>query len=185
MSCFSVSHKWLAMIAVLVMLTGCDQIAQQIESANEPDPVAAEPVVADSVTETPTPVPAPTPEPTLPEPEPQPAPKKLPTLEELVDYSTSAKRSGKTRGVNFSLNVKLTGDDLGDYAYFVEVKDASGGEQVWPMEYSDSTISLEKFVPNAGSNDKYMFHIKYGHKEAGGGGYLQGHKPEVFQSGRK
>lgn len=177
MSCLSHSSKWLAVVAILAMLSGCDQIAQQIEPASEP--VVAEPV-AEAVPETPVAEPMPAPEPTPP-----PAPKVLPTLAELVEYSTSSKRSGKSRGVNFNLEVKITGDDLDSYVYFASVKDASGGEQVWPMEFNDGVLTLEKFVPNAGTNDKYMFHIKYGYENAGGGGYLEGHKPEVFQSGRK
>lgn len=184
MSCLSHSLRCLSIVSVLIVLSGCDQFAR-MQSANDPDAPAAAPVASEPATEISVPDPMPAPEPTIVEPTPEPTPKVLPTLEELVEYSTTGKRSGKTQGVNFALEVKLTGDDLDSYEYFAEIKDASGGAQVFPMELQENIISLEKFVPNAGTSDKYMFQIKYGNKNAGGGGYLEGHKPEVFQSKRR
>lgn len=157
--------RYSVLLLVCLGLTGCDQIAQQVNPPApspppQPNAVTTEPQrppvvkVADPPVE---------PEPELPvEPKPQPLPDPvIPRSAGIVQRSATPKRVRGATGVEFLLVVKLDGDEFKTYEYQAVMSDEDGNTKTVPMRIAGETAVMNEFIPRAGVGQTFSFQVQY------------------------
>jgi len=159
--------RFATFLVFMVCLTGCDQIAQQMNPPEptpppQPNAVKAEPQRPPVVKVVDKPVePEPQPVPTV-EPQPQPKPEPvMPRSSGIVQRTATPKRVRGATGVEFLLVVRLDGDEFDTYQYQTVMSDEDGNTKTVPMRISGETAVMDEFIPRAGVGQTFSFQVKY------------------------
>jgi len=151
-------------LLMVVMFSGCEQIAQMQETeepnvvvdeepAEEPAAMSAvEQAKARMAQEQGTTDPA----------EPEPA-TDVPLFEESIHRIAKATTKRGKPGLDFWLETKIKGNDLNSFRYQFEIKDERGETKLVPGKYNAETQSVvfQDFFPGAGVASDYKFRVLY------------------------